>query len=87
MITNAPTERWRPVPGFVGWDEVSSHGRVRGVDRLIIRRNGSPYTAAAVFERPRSTRAPAWPTCLFGGAVGNHCGLQDQATLSTACVC
>lgn len=47
MITNPPTERWRPIPGFEGWDEVSPDGRVRGVDRVIIRRNG-PRTQPAI---------------------------------------
>lgn len=33
-------ECWAPVPGFKGAYEVSSHGRVRSVDRIITRKNG-----------------------------------------------
>jgi hypothetical protein len=29
------TERWRQVPGYEGAYEVSSHGRVRSVDRIM----------------------------------------------------
>lgn len=32
MIQN---EEWKPVAGFEGWYEVSSHGRVRSLDRTI----------------------------------------------------
>lgn len=33
-------ELWRPVPDFQGIYEVSSHGQVRGVDRIIVTRSG-----------------------------------------------
>lgn len=33
-------EEWRPVVGYEGWYEVSSMGRVRSLDRLIIFVNG-----------------------------------------------
>lgn len=36
-------ERWLPIPGFEGWYEVSSAGRVKSLPRQLIRRNGSPY--------------------------------------------
>ncbi|WP_158261590.1 NUMOD4 domain-containing protein [Mycobacterium sp. ITM-2016-00318] len=32
-------EEWRPVPGWWGYS-VSSHGRVRSDDRVVVRRNG-----------------------------------------------
>jgi hypothetical protein len=35
------TEQWRPVPGFEGSYEVSDHGRVRSVDRLVPYRDGN----------------------------------------------
>lgn len=34
------TESWRPVRGFEGLYEVSSHGRVRGVERIIRHNKG-----------------------------------------------
>jgi hypothetical protein len=29
------SEQWKPVAGYIGWYEVSDHGRVRSVDRLV----------------------------------------------------
>ena len=46
-MTNAPVnalqhtgERWKPVNGYEGIYEVSSHGRVRSVDRIVTRSDG-----------------------------------------------
>jgi hypothetical protein len=33
-------ERWLPIPGFESAYQVSNHGRVRALDRLITRSNG-----------------------------------------------
>jgi hypothetical protein len=38
-------EEWRPVPGFAGSYEVSNLGRVRGLHRIVTRRNNVKYTA------------------------------------------
>jgi hypothetical protein len=36
-------ENWRAVPGYEGRYEVSDHGRVRSLDREIVRRSGARY--------------------------------------------
>lgn len=36
------TEEWRPVVGYEGLYEVSDHGRVRSVARVVVMRNGVP---------------------------------------------
>jgi NUMOD4 motif len=28
-------EEWRDIPGYIGYYEVSSHGRVRSLDRIV----------------------------------------------------
>lgn len=33
-------EEWKPIPGYEGWYEASSLGRIRGVDRVVIMKNG-----------------------------------------------
>ena len=37
-------EEWRPVKDFEGVYEVSNFGRVRSLPRVIIRKNGKPFT-------------------------------------------
>ena len=45
MADYQPTvERWLPVVGYEGLYEVSDHGRVRGMDRVVMRGNGAPQT-------------------------------------------
>jgi len=36
-------EIWKAVPGYEGVYEVSNFGRVRGLDRIIMRKDGTPY--------------------------------------------
>lgn len=49
------TERWLPVVGDSGY-EVSDAGRVRGLDRVLIRTNGRPYPVRGVMLRPQPTK-------------------------------
>jgi hypothetical protein len=37
-------ERWLPIPGWEDSYEISDHGRVRSISRVVIRRNGNPQT-------------------------------------------
>jgi len=37
-------ERWKDVPGYKGYYQVSDAGRVRSLSRIIIRSNGYPQT-------------------------------------------
>ena len=39
-------EIWRQIPDHDGY-EISDRGNVRGLDRVIVRSNGAPYTARA----------------------------------------
>lgn len=44
-------EEWRPVEGFPGY-EVSSYGRVRSVDRVVVQRNGKRRQYISHILRP-----------------------------------
>lgn len=64
------TERWLPVVGAEGYYEISSHGRVRSVNRVIIRSNQTSQTRRGQLLKPRpdeigrlrvSIRAPGMP--------------------------
>ncbi len=43
-------ERWVPVVGFEECYEVSDLGRVRSLDRLVVRSNGAPYTVRGIMK-------------------------------------
>jgi hypothetical protein len=45
-------ERWRPIVGYEGFYEVSDRGRVRSLDRVIIRRDGAKYPVRGRILRP-----------------------------------
>lgn len=42
--TPLDAEIWKPVVGWEGYYEVSNHGRVRSVERVLIRSNGRRFT-------------------------------------------
>lgn len=46
-------EQWLPVVGWEGYYEVSSWGRVRGLRRTVIRKDGISYTVAEQILKPR----------------------------------
>ena len=48
------TEMWKPVVGYEGLYEVSDQGRVRSLDRVIMRSNGSPQRVHARILSPNS---------------------------------
>ena len=41
-MQNLRNEIWKPIEGYEGFYEVSNCGRVKSVEHVIIRRNGSP---------------------------------------------
>lgn len=42
--TPSTTEHWRPIPGYEGMYEVSDHGRVKSLARVVPRNNGKYHT-------------------------------------------
>lgn len=57
MSTNINrAEEWRPVPGYEGMYEVSNQGRVRSIDRVIVRNNGVSQMVRNRILRPELNR-------------------------------
>ena len=52
--SNTP-EEWRAIPGWEGIYEVSSHGRVRSVDRQVTHKDGRVRTYPSRILRPATT--------------------------------
>lgn len=48
----ANKEIWKPIPGYEGFYEVSSLGRIRGVDRVIVRKSGEKYHVKGAILAP-----------------------------------
>ena len=70
------TEHWRPIPGYEGWYEVSNRGRVRSLDRVIVRRNGMKYRAKGRILQPGRYKA-SWVTTVTLAC----CGERQQACI------
>jgi len=49
-------EIWKPVVGYEGLYEVSSHGRVKSLERIIERRDGRNLTINEIILKPRMNR-------------------------------
>ncbi|QAY14157.1 HNH endonuclease [Mycobacterium phage Colt] len=58
-------EEWRPVLNYEGFYEVSNRARVRSVDRVIIRANGSPMPySSQILGQFRSPPSHYWTVTL-----------------------
>lgn len=51
------TELWAPIPGFEGSYEVSTCGRVRSLDRIVIRRDGVAQPCKGRILRPGTEKS------------------------------
>jgi hypothetical protein len=61
-------ERWRPIPGHDGY-EASDKGRVRSLDRVVVRRSGRPMPVLGRILKSAPNRS-GYPVVRLGG--GNH---------------
>lgn len=57
-------EEWRPVPGFEGFYEVSSFGRVKGLDRIVETRPGVRCPVKGRLLRP-GINANGYPSVML----------------------
>lgn len=57
-------EEWKPIPGYEGYYEVSSHGRVRSLDREVHTKNGQARRRKGRLKKP-SRRANGYPQTLL----------------------
>ena len=49
-------ETWKKIARFNGHYEVSDLGRIRSVQAIVIRKNGSPYTRVSKILKPAKSR-------------------------------
>lgn len=63
-------ELWRPVKGYEGWYEVSSFGRVRSVDRVILRRNNSVMHLKGKIKEETDDGHGYWQVMLYKNGIG-----------------
>lgn len=54
--THTQNEEWRPVVGYEGAYEVSDHGNVRSLDRVILKSNGVKYPKKGCLLKKKITR-------------------------------
>lgn len=54
--THRRSEEWRDIPGWHGLYQASSRGRIRGIDRTIIRRDGRTIRVPQTVLKPGSLK-------------------------------
>ena len=59
---DATPEEWRPIAGFENFYEVSDCGRVRSLDRIVMRRNGAPKTISGRILTPYPVATKGYQT-------------------------
>lgn len=64
-------ERWLPIPGYEGFYEVSGHGRVRSLNRTILRSDGVWQPCRGRVLRPGGSNGP-------GHLFVNLCGMDKR---------
>lgn len=57
-------ETWKPVPGYGGHYEASSIGRIRSVDRVVVKRHQSGKLIQGQKYAGRLSNRPAQPSAL-----------------------
>jgi len=65
-------EVWRPVPEYEDLYEVSSHGRVRSLDRAVLGKDGRTETHHGKVLKPQKTRNGYLQVSLCRGAMRVH---------------
>lgn len=75
-------ELWRPVPGYKGLYEVSDHGRVRSVDRVIVRSNGHPQTCHSQVLAPSADEHGRLAVHLYREGHGKPYGVHILVLLA-----
>ena len=70
----ANKEIWKPIPGYEGFYEVSSLGRIRGVDRVIVRKSGKKYPVKGAILSPSKRKQGGYLTIGLrrGGSQKTH---------------
>lgn len=58
-------ETWKPIDGYEGLYEVSDRGRVKSLQRTVIRANGSGYTVREKILKPRPSQSGHMRVSLY----------------------
>lgn len=68
---DATHEEWRPVIGREGMYEISNHGRVRSLDRVVASSRG-PRKFKGKMLKASTARTPDYPVVSLGGGIAER---------------
>lgn len=70
-------EEWRPVVGFDGLYEASDQGRIKSVERVVLRSNGAPQTIRRRILRAQAERYGHLHVSLYRSGVRKMCKVHQ----------
>lgn len=71
----AADEEWRPIPLLEGSYEVSSHGEIRSVDRMVMRKDGIAFRSPSTVLKIKGVAGgrPGWAMLPKNGSRYRYC--------------
>ena len=75
-------EVWKPVPGWEDFYQVSSYGRVRSLDRVVMRGDGVRQTVKSRLLRPHTEKTGYKSVALFRDGKGKTRTVHYLVTLA-----
>ena len=79
-MLDSEAEIWRPIPGYLGYYEVSNHGRIRSLDRIVMHAKG-PLRRRGMMMKPKDVKGYDM-VCLSRNGAREYCAVHKAVLLA-----